>query len=436
MSVSPDPIGSAPSIKRLFTEIMFLCAAFAAVCCQLIFSDRETNYSQDELNYHVPAIRQIAHHWPKLDIAHDSLSATAPGYHYALATVSKLTGSDTRTLRFINWAVSATVLILLFIHLRHTLPPVDSALALLPLLLSNFFVKSASWVVTDNAALLLIAISFLSCLRAKGPFNWRLSLVNAGAVFVRQMSIWLIALPLATVAPEEASKKNPRQQLLRTCLFTAPPLAVLAFLFWSWGGLVPLVWRTASMRLSTAGPLYLLSVLGLLSPFYFWLPLGLSDIRRSKPTHRAIALASAAALFLWIVTASDANAEQGRWGGYLWNLSAFFPAIAARNILFLLLSQLGALSLVSIWSFLRNNGHARHSALFLLAIVTWASTFIVNRQVFHRYFEPTLLVLLIAMIPKLLAATAGRSRARLSWAVAACLQFAITLASAYRAIYN
>ena len=87
-----------------------LAVLFALLCLPLLVSDRVTNYTFDESNYHLPAIRQIRAHWPRLDLLADSLSATAPGYQYALATASFVTTSHRLPLRLVNFAVSLGVL--------------------------------------------------------------------------------------------------------------------------------------------------------------------------------------------------------------------------------------------------------------------------------------------------------------------------------------
>ncbi|MFI5358096.1 MAG: hypothetical protein ACHQ4G_12250, partial [Opitutales bacterium] len=198
MSLEPPisdtaPSGIRPGLARLGT----LLALFLALVLPLLLSSRTTNYVADEQAYYLPAVRAIAAHWPRLDLLADSRSATAPGYPYFLATLSQVTGTGLVTLRTINLLVALALLVTLW----QLFPPRQSPLALaalLPLACSNFVVKSAAYVTTDNPALLTTT----ACL-ALLLFNRRPALALAGAsvtgalaVFARQISIWVVA-PLA-----------------------------------------------------------------------------------------------------------------------------------------------------------------------------------------------------------------------------------------------
>jgi 4-amino-4-deoxy-L-arabinose transferase-like glycosyltransferase len=248
---------------NLFRETVLLCALFGCLCLPLILSKQECNYSQDEASFHLPAVRQISAHWPLVDVANDSLSATAPGYHYFLATVSLVTGQNLVTLRLVNWSVSTLVLVVLYLHARRLLPRLDATLVLLPLVFSSFIVKSASWVVTDNAALLMVTLCLLSCLkrRAEGGRTWFESLICCTSVFVRQMTVWLVALTWAAAIASPSAER--RRRLAQACAGSIPPLAVLAFLVFRWSGLVPPAWRDTATTVTLAGPVYLLSVFSL-----------------------------------------------------------------------------------------------------------------------------------------------------------------------------
>ncbi|MBK9990040.1 MAG: hypothetical protein IPP19_04695 [Verrucomicrobia bacterium] len=420
-----------PSRLKLGLEVVLLGLVFAVLCWPLIFSDRESNYSQDESSYHLPAVRQIAAHWPALDVRSDSLSATAPGYHYTLATVSLVTGTGTRTLRLINWSVSALVLVVLYLHLRKSLPPTDAYLPLLPLLFSNFFIKSASWLVTDNAALLLVTLALLSQLRPTTPPAWLGSLTNATAVFVRQTSIWLVVLPATEfIASPNA---NHSRTVLRTLAIAIAPVGVLLFLISQWHGFVPPVWRDTAIHFSTAGPLYLLAVFGLFTLPYFTPGLWKPELS-TKPKATSLAIAILGTIILWLATPSTSNYAQGRWGGYLWNLADHLPAVQQRSLLFLVLAIIGAWAIHKIWSSLHTKNLHRESSLFFLTIIAWGSTFLVNRQVFQRYFEPTILVLLIALTPSLLSGIRPTRRYRLGMWICGGAQLAITIGTVYRAI--
>jgi hypothetical protein len=416
---------------RLFRETLLLCALFGCLCFPLIFSKQECNYSQDESSFHLPAIRQIAAHWPLLDIANDSLSATAPGYHYFLATVSKVTGQSVVALRLVNWFVSSLVLAVLFRHVRRQLSGLDAALVLLPLTCSNFFVKSASWVVTDNAALLLITLCVLSCLRKRTDARqgWNESLLISVSVFVRQMTVWLAALPVAAAITGPSEERQRR--LFRSSLCSIPPLAVLVLLTYRWSGLVPPAWREAAVTLSTVGPIYLLSVFSLFS--FFYLPWSTRS-EWSTWAKRPLAVAALAGLVLSFIQPTMADHATGHWGGYLWNLSNYFPDLAGRNLLFAVLCPLGAIAVARIWQLLSTDGHHQTATVFIVGLTAWAATFMLNRQAFQRYFEPTILVFFISLVPVLVQKTSNLRRWRIGLALCSAAQLGMTLVTAHLAV--
>jgi len=417
----------------LFRETVLLCVLFGCLCFPLIFSKQECNYSQDETSFHLPAVRQISAHWPSLDVANDSLSATAPGYHYFLATVSFITGQNVVTLRLVNWAVSTLVLVVLYRHVRRLLPRLDSTLILLPLAFSNFFVKSASWVVTDNAALLLVTLCLLSCLkqRTRARQNWTESLLICASVFIRQMTVWLLGLPWAAALASPTAER--RRRLMQAGVGTLPPLAVLAFLAFRWSGLVPPAWRDTSTAVSLVGPVYLLSVFSTFAIFYL-------PSQPSAPTRLLWKFTlGGAAVFGFVLSLFPSTIPDyatGRWGGYLWNLAGYCPSPGGRNLLFVTLCTIGTVWVARIWLMLSVKENIQAATVFLAGLTAWAATFVVNRQVFHRYFEPTILVFLIALVPMLVQGAPNLRRWRLGLAFCSAVQLALTLATAHLSIWR
>lgn len=418
-------------------ELLLLIGLFAAVCWPLITSLETSNYLFDELNYHLPAVRQIAEKWPALDLATDSLSATAPGYHYVLATISQITGDGMRRIRLINWAVSALLLGILFIHARRQLSFKDALFLILPFAGSNFFIKSSSWVVTDNAALLLVTLSLLSVLKSAPRMRDRIatSLVTAAAVFVRQLTIWTTFLPLASCLYKKPVAQESRSFWRGVILSTAmavPALIVLALLYRAWGGLVPPVWRDASLHFSTAGPVYLISVFAIFG--FFYLPNESIRWAISVTGRRGVAIAFLAGVLFSLTTETTHSYLAGRWGGYLWLLAMRLPIFAEHSLLFAVLTGLGVATIFLFWRSLRERGEHQAASVFLLGLAAFAATFLVNRQIFHRYFEPTVLIFLIVMGPLLIAKSAHLPSWR--WRAAACgiLQLAATLYTAHASI--
>jgi hypothetical protein len=369
---------------------LVLVAFFAVLCGPLLLTEREGPYTQDEASYYLPAIHQIRNHWPTLDVTADSLSATAPGYHYFLAGISYLTGTGRLPLRVVNFIVSAGVLVLLWRIWPAGMEPRAMLAALLPLAASNFFVKSAAYVVTDNAALLAVTGALVALFFAPPTgAGWRASALAAVAVFIRQSSAWLVA-PLAFHALR--SDRSAGRWLL-----PVPPIAVVFWLVLSWGGLVPPRWREVHYGSSSVVPaagVYLLSVVALLGPFFH---LATRPAQWPRPT-RGICLGFLAGLALALASPTTPNYDAGRWGGYLWNLAALLPAWGTSSPLFLLLAPLGGTMVALLFARLRETAGTGVASAWLVALLAWSLVGMANRQVFHRYFEPPALVFLICWL--------------------------------------
>lgn len=374
-----------------------LALLFAIVCAPLVLSTRDTNYATDERNWHLPAVRQIRAHWPALDLRGDSLSATAPGYHYFLATTSLVTGTSRVALRATTWAVSLILLFLLwrlFPAERGTLAMV----ALLPLALSNFFVKSASWIVTDNPGLLGASVVLIALLFGRGQrAAWSAGIAAVAATFVRQLHVWTSA-STALIAWRTWSERGRRLPELAIFIPVFLPILLLALLFWSWNGLVPPAWQTYQVSAGLAvgagaSFCYILAVVFLFG-VWFWLAIGdenLVSALRAGPS----LFGGTTGLLLALITPTNFAPSAGRWGGYLWNLAEYLPVVAHRSVVFIVLTPLGGALLVAFASQIARKIGRFEALAWLGSYAAWAATFLPNRFAYQRYFEPMTLVFLI-----------------------------------------
>lgn len=419
-------MSGTPAASLSFRWFPALIALFAVLCVPLMLVEDEGPYTADETAYYLPAIRQIRSHWPALDVSRDSLSATGPGYHYFLATVSLVTGTGRLPLRAVNFTVSVAVFAVLWRAWPAGTTPLFALLALLPLAASNFFVKSASFVVTDNAALLAVTgtLATLFCSARPGA-GIVAGLLSAAAVLVRQSNAWLAA-PLAIRLFQSGRAWH--------WVALAFPFAILGWLAIAWGGLVPPAWQQVhygSSGLVPAAGVYLLAVLAPLGAVYY-LAARTPDWRDDWRSPLVI-VGTAAGLGLALAGPTTPDYEAGRWGGYLWNLAARLPAFGGRSGLFLVLTPLGAAMLVALARRLwRETGHGTWP--WLAAFLAWAAAGLANRQVFHRYFEPTILVLLICWLALLARARIAQGRAAFDGrplAVLGLVQLAATVITAH-----
>lgn len=427
-------------VKQLRPHRSFLLVlgVFTLLSAPLLLTDFSSNYVWDEQQYYLPAIRRIEAQWPRLDLQKDSLSATAPGYAYFLATIAQGTGSSVLTLRGLNFLVSALVLVCLVWLWPSGLQTVrtnTAVLALAPLATSNFFVKSASFVVTDNAAVLCVTISLASLvwLPAWGP--QRAGLFAAAATFVRQSAAWLMA-PIFLRAVVE---RDGRRRLLGMAAMLLPT-AVLGTLLWAWGGPTPPAWREAHWG---GGPLrapataaYLLAVVALLSPAY---ALAAGKLTGLLAWRDGWALAAAGAgLVAALAGPNTYSAEAGRWGGYLWNATNHLPAWHDRSLLFIGLAPLGGWMMAKLVRTLFMDTDRERSFAWAAGFAAWFAASLLNQQSFHRYFEPTLLVFLVfwlglVRIGPQAPAAAVNPKPLLTLTLA---QFALTLATAHARVFG
>jgi hypothetical protein len=386
--------GSEPKSLHL-RPLACLAGLLALLCLPMLLSHQATNYAADESAYHLPAIRQIRAHWPGLDLLHDSLSATAPGYHYVLAGISYLTGPGQLALRLVNFAVSLGVLALFCPAWPAQTASRTVFFALLPLAASNFFVKSASYVVTDNAALLAVAGTLLALLLTPSPRGPRnASLLSALALFIRQSGAWLLAPLLARILTEPGRRPRFRQWLP-----LLPSVGILGWLAISWGGLVPPIWREATSPASGLAPAagaYLLAVLAIFGSCYYAAarPVRWNEDLRSGWSMAGVILG----LGLALAGPTTPDHDAGRWGGYLWNLAGHLPVVGRYSAVFLLLAPLGGTILGMLARRLYFETGRTTTLIWLAAFLGWMGTGLLNRQIFQRYYEPTILVLLICWL--------------------------------------
>ncbi len=392
------------------------------LCLPLALQREVVNFSADEAAFHLPAIRQIGEKWPDVDLIADSLSATAPGYHYLLATLTLPFGQALPAVRALNLVASLAVLVVLWRALPG--PAVTRALLVLPLAWSNFFVKSASFVVTDNAALLASALVLAHVGNGSRRATAGLSFAAAAAIATRQSTAWLVA-PLAVRCLDLAA---PRDRTI-AALGLALPLGLLAALVAAWNGLVPPQWQEETLgrganRLPAAA--YVLSVAALLVPPYLlaFRPAALPS--RSVP---AAALGAAVGLLAALAAPNLPNMEAGRWGGYLWNLAGALPAFGERSVVFLVLAPVGGAAL-ALFSLAVGRSAARGRIAWLATLGAWTASHLANQQLFHRYYEPTLLLLLVAGAALLLRERSGPIDPRPMAALVAA-QLLITLVTAH-----
>lgn len=369
---------------RRHLPLVALVLSCVALCLPLVLLPGDTPYTFDETNFYLPAIQQIRADWPKLDVSGTSLSATAPGYQYVLASLSFLTGSSLTAIRLLNLGISLGLPLVLWFAWPPGAGSRWRVCALVPLVGGCFFVRSASNVMTDNAALLAAtgALTLIFVPRFR-PGLALAGVLAALAVFVRQITIWLMA-PLA-VRLLGLGRNGPWWTLL-----CAP--AVLVWLILAWGGLVPPTWQSQTVGLGYAAAPYQLAVLGVLGGFYY---ASVSPNWRDDLGNRWNWAGAAGGLLLALACPTAPSYDAGRWGGYFWNAADHLPIIGQRSVLFFVLAPWGGWMLSALIRRLWFTAGAHLALIWLSAFLAFFATGLLNLQVHHRYYEPVILVLLI-----------------------------------------
>jgi hypothetical protein len=424
-------------VVSLLKSFWFLALVFALICLPLILSSNPGGYAADETEFHLPAIRQIRAHWPGLDLNRDSLSATAPGYHYALATLSFFTGTGRLPLRVITWCVSLGLLWLLWRLFPAGQRPFAMA-TLLPLACSNFFVKSASWIVTDNPALLGLAGTMACVLFGRSGWTvWAAGGLAGLTTFVRQLYAWTAA-PVALRAIRDMAAGAMQPGRGWKLLAASIPVGVVAVLAHRWGGLVPPVWQTG---VSTGGRFSVMPVTYILTVFFslgiFYYAAVTADEWKTELRSRWALVGGGAGLICAVAGPTNFDVSAGRWGGYFWWCAAHLPVIGGRSVFFLLLAPLGGILLGAMARRLIGQAGQDAGWLWFCAYVSWAVAFLPSRLVFHRYFEPATLVFLIFWIVLLVRSNPSRTRPK-PWSLLGLAfgQALLTFVTAYHPSYG
>ncbi len=399
--------------------------------------------SWDHDRFHLPLVRQYAASFPAIDLS-DHGAATGPGLHLLLAAFATVLGDGEATIQWLcslfGVGLAATVAGRLAAWRGRG---AEGFLLALPLCLSPYLLGNSIWVMTDNLSLWLLAIVLLGAILAgkAGASPLRLGLAAAGAALVRQSNLWVLPAVLAAGVASawrrwSGGEGGAGRPLLIAMLACLPALAVVAWLAWLWGGLVPP--RFASFHEALwqgSTPLYALALFGAYGlPLVLPLQGGFRAALRGR-SMRLLLLAWAA--MLAFADDSYASLEEGRNGGWLWTLVAAMPAPGGRSLALAGLSLVGVLLLGTLADAAARAGRGPRVWLAILTLAGFVAAHAVNRQLFQRYFDPTILLYLgifaaLAWPPQEAAIdSARRTRWRLALLAMAAMQFAFATATLF-----
>ncbi len=398
-----------------------LLGIYAVVVGAVIASQRiPYRAAFDQKLYHMPVIRDFTRTWPTFE-TWDYLSATTPGYHVLMATIAKVFGDSTLPLQIATALITGMLLWLLARDASRRAPAAMVAAISLPIIASPYTLFPAAFLLPDNMGWLGVVAMILLALR---PLTSRTliasMLVLCGLVLTRQVHIWTAGLfwlsswlgdeDNASIPWPASVLAKPRTRITRTIgaiALSVPAFGLLSLFVRYWGGLVPQRFAEqippASLSRiagSAAAPL-VLSMLGAYSVFfvgYLWRPL-----RSLWRCHKGVLLGAAGlGLLLSLLPATTADFDAGR-RGVLWSIGMKGPLLfhdatgqARTSLIVILLSVWGAVC-AAAWLSACNR---RDRTILLAAMLGFTLSQLPSQQLWHRYFDPFVLLLLALFAPR------------------------------------
>lgn len=389
--------------------VWWLLAVYGVVVGVVIASQRiPYRAAFDQKLYHLPVIREFARTWPRFE-TWDYLSATTPGYHIVMATVMKVCGDGTVPLQIVTALITGVMLWLLARDARTRLVPLAVAAVCVPIVASPYTLFPAAFILPDNMGWLGVAAMILMSLR---PLTGRTLLASVvvlcGLVLTRQVHIWTVGLfwlndwlgeeDDPTVPWPSSVFAKPFMRVNRTIgaiAFSVPAFVILYLFVQYWGGLVPQRFAeqippaTLSRVMGSAAAPMVLSMLGAYSVFFggfLWQPL-----RTLWREHKGVLIGAAVVgVVLSVIPHTTADFDAGR-RGVLWSIGMKGPVYAGRSVVVTMLSAWGAVC-AAAWLLACNR---RDRTILIAALVGFSVSQLPSQQLWHRYFDPFVLVMLV-----------------------------------------
>ena len=375
--------------------------------------DRLPSKSIDMDRNHVPVIREFAAEWPAVDLS-DYDSATTPGMHLLMAMAARFFGDSETLLQSVGVLFGALLIGLSWWFASRVVGGCMAALCILPLSLSPYVLGNAIWVMTDDLALALVAITVgVAVFLPPGGLNAAGSgLALVCGVLVRQINIWVCAVAwIATLLswPEIRRRLPFRDRLdlegrpvAASVIFSFAILMAVGILigFISlWGGLVPPRFQPggngAAEHAGGLQPAVLPYVLALLGTYGIaTLPAFLSVWIGDAVVRRTSVVGLGVGILAGLLLPSVPGLEHGRNGGWLWSLAASAPILLDRSLVLILGSGLGGLVAGTLFGLLMRGGRTRAAWLLVGFAISFVAAYTANLQAFQRYFDPPVLLLL------------------------------------------
>jgi hypothetical protein len=318
--------------------------------------------------------------------------------------------------------------------LARRVPAADAIALAMPLVLCVYVLTSAAWILPENAAWALVAL--ILALALEKTTRTTLVLMSVALVLlvlVRQSHAWCGAVIVAAAAVDGT---RPAERLRRGgigLLATVPAAAVVIGFVILWGGLVPAMFQAGNDRyeLSTQysgwGPAaagFTLAMIGFVgTPLVPWV----WRAARANVGGRFwlfLAIGAGVGLVVSLIPETSYHVPSRRSG--IWRLIQMTPAIGERSPLLIGLATLGGMvAALMLMAQPKRTGIVLGTALLAFILAQTA-----NPMIWQRYYEPMVLLWLIAAIACGQRPTPLRIERGLQWAGLAGLtlfQIAVTL---------
>ena len=376
----------------------------------------------DATRFHVPAIARLARQLPRLDISQFE-AAMSPGYHVLMALCWRSGLSSLTALSWVNALIGLAFVLTLLRCLERHAGACRAGWLVLPLACSPYVIRGSIWLMTDNTAWLLVVLAMNSLMATRGTVAAavRAGLLAAGAVWTRQVQLWLVVPLVIGFWP----------RIRRIALAVVPPLTVCAWLFVQWGGLVPSTFRSVNVG-SGFNPAFVPMTLALCGAFGIFM---VAPCRREwlDSSRDSLVLgATVTGLMPALLIPTSCSHEAGRWGGALWELVRVTPVVLDRSLTMAVLGALGGMVLAMLWRRAQAAGQERIAVILFACLAASMIGHSASSRAFQRYAEPMTLIA-VTWLAALGARPASRWQ-RVLPLVPAALQVLLLLVSLHRAV--
>ncbi len=425
--------------SKWWVTALLIGLLFYAFALPIVFSSSaiEGRAAADHLNYHEPVIHTFADDWPRPDLSNYH-SATTPLYHLILAGVEVALSPTRRGMMLVASVWTLALFTLLASTIR--LSPKQAIPLLLPVVASMYVLFPGIWLLPDNAGWLGVFAILVLSLRQR--VSWR-TLAWSGVllvqlVLIRQIHLWAAGVIWAAAwlgsqpTPPGHNARNieshhdtidavamirslltiSRGRMVRLGLAlacTLPAFVAVVYFVNLWDGFVVPRYQEGHHGgyhgWNPATPAFHLAIVGSFAPFFagYLLP----GFRRLCRNPGVLIGAIVLALMLVVIPETTYATDLGRKSG-LWNLVKAAPVIAGHtSVVLIVLAPIGVITIASLLAAIDR----RSAWIYLGAFVAFNAAQTASPQLWQRYHEPFILIMLALMAAAVVRARRGADEA-------------------------